>query len=129
MRDYETADPSFMAVERSHAVLAKVSSRGSSCHQLTMMANSVAIVGAGVSGLTTAVVFAEQGWRTAIFAAETGPATNSAAAAAIWYPSRHRRRQRRHLVGTFHLPGTGRTKRAAAYRRFHDRDAQLFAHG
>ena len=51
-----------------------------------MMANSVAIVGAGVSGLTTAVVFAEQGWRTAIFAAETGRATNSAAAAAIWYP-------------------------------------------
>ena len=50
------------------------------------MANNVAIVGAGVSGLTTAVVFAEQGWRTAIFAAETGRATNSAAAAAIWYP-------------------------------------------
>ncbi len=39
-----------------------------------------------MSGLTTAVVFAEQGWRTAIFAAETGPATNSGAAAAIWYP-------------------------------------------
>ena len=50
------------------------------------MANNVAIVGAGVSGLTTALVFAQQGWRTAIFAAETGPATNSAAAAAIWYP-------------------------------------------
>ena len=50
------------------------------------MANNVAIVGAGVSGLTTAVVFAERGWHTAIFAAETGRATNSAAAAAIWYP-------------------------------------------
>jgi D-amino-acid oxidase len=50
------------------------------------MASNVAIIGAGVSGLTTAVVFAEQGWRTAIFAAETGRATNSAAAAAIWYP-------------------------------------------
>lgn len=49
------------------------------------MAN-VAIIGAGVSGLTTAVVFTEQGWRTAIFAAETGQATNSAAAAAIWFP-------------------------------------------
>jgi D-amino-acid oxidase len=48
--------------------------------------NNVAIIGAGVSGLTTAVVFAEQGWRTAIFAAETGQATNSAAAGAIWYP-------------------------------------------
>jgi D-amino-acid oxidase len=51
-----------------------------------MMANNVAIIGAGVSGLTTAVVFAEQGWRAAIFAAEIGRATNSAAAAAIWYP-------------------------------------------
>jgi len=50
------------------------------------MAKSVAIIGAGVSGLTTAVVFAERGWRTAIFAAETGAATNSAAAGAIWYP-------------------------------------------
>ena len=50
------------------------------------MEKSVAIIGAGVSGLTTAVVFAEQGWRTAIFAGETGAATNSAAAGAIWYP-------------------------------------------
>ncbi len=50
------------------------------------MARNVAIIGAGVSGLTTAVVFAEHRWRTAIFAAETGQATNSAAAAAIWYP-------------------------------------------
>jgi D-amino-acid oxidase len=50
------------------------------------MANNVAIIGAGVSGLSTAVVFAEQGWRAAIFAAEIGRATNSAAAAAIWYP-------------------------------------------
>ena len=50
------------------------------------MAKSVAIIGAGVSGLTTAIVFAERGWRTAIFAAETGAATNSAAAGAIWYP-------------------------------------------
>lgn len=50
------------------------------------MEKSVAIIGAGVSGLTTAAVFAEQGWRTAIFAGETGAATNSAAAGAIWYP-------------------------------------------
>jgi D-amino-acid oxidase len=46
----------------------------------------VAIVGAGVSGLTCAVVFAEHGHRTTIFAEETGTRTTSAAAGAIWYP-------------------------------------------
>ena len=50
------------------------------------MPTSVAIVGAGVSGLTCAVVLAERGYRTAIFAAEIGAGTTSAAAAAIWYP-------------------------------------------
>ncbi len=50
------------------------------------MVKSVAIVGAGISGLTCAVIFAECGYRTAIFAAETGQRTTSAAAAAIWYP-------------------------------------------
>ena len=46
----------------------------------------VSIVGAGVSGLTCAVVFAERGYRTAIFAEESGQQTTSAVAAAIWYP-------------------------------------------
>src|SRR5437667_4557365 len=50
------------------------------------MVKSVAIVGAGVSGLTCAVVFAERGHRIVIFAEETGERTTSAAAAAIWYP-------------------------------------------
>jgi D-amino-acid oxidase len=50
------------------------------------MVKSVAIVGAGVSGLTCAIVFAERGYRAAIFAEETGQCTTSAAAAAIWYP-------------------------------------------
>src|SRR6266550_420647 len=50
------------------------------------MQNSVAIVGAGVSGLTCAVVLAERGCDTAIFAEETGQHTTSAAAGAIWYP-------------------------------------------
>jgi D-amino-acid oxidase len=50
------------------------------------MAQTVAIVGAGVSGLTCAVVLAERGYRTAIFAEQIGPGTTSAAAAAIWYP-------------------------------------------
>src|SRR2546423_7360243 len=50
------------------------------------MKHRVAVVGAGISGLTCAVVFAESGFETAIFADEIGDETNSAAAAAIWYP-------------------------------------------
>jgi D-amino-acid oxidase len=46
----------------------------------------VAIVGAGVSGLTCAVLFAENGFETSILADQIGDETNSAAAAAIWYP-------------------------------------------
>jgi D-amino-acid oxidase len=50
------------------------------------MAQTVAIVGAGVSGLTCAVVLAERGYRAAIFAEHIGPGTTSAAAPAVWYP-------------------------------------------
>ena len=50
------------------------------------MNRSVAIVGAGVSGLTCGVVFAERGYHTAIFAKETGQQTTSAVAAAVWFP-------------------------------------------
>jgi len=46
----------------------------------------IAIIGAGISGLTSAVLFAETGYETAIFAEEIGDETNSAAAAAMWYP-------------------------------------------
>jgi D-amino-acid oxidase len=46
----------------------------------------VAIVGAGVSGLTCGVVFAERGHRTAIFAKEIGQQTTSGAAGALWFP-------------------------------------------
>ncbi|HSH38293.1 MAG TPA: FAD-dependent oxidoreductase [Chthoniobacterales bacterium] len=46
----------------------------------------VAIVGAGVSGLTCAVLFAEHGHPTTIIARESGQRTTSAAAAAIWFP-------------------------------------------
>ena len=44
----------------------------------------VAVIGAGVSGLTCAVVCADHGWRTEIFAEQIG--TTSLAAAAMWYP-------------------------------------------
>jgi D-amino-acid oxidase len=50
------------------------------------MKDRVAVVGAGVSGLTCATLFAEGGYHTAIFAEETGDRTTSAVAAAIWYP-------------------------------------------
>jgi D-amino-acid oxidase len=50
------------------------------------MDRNVTIVGAGVSGLTCGVVFAERGYHTAIFAKETGQKTTSGAAAAIWFP-------------------------------------------
>jgi D-amino-acid oxidase len=50
------------------------------------MGRTVAIVGAGISGLTCAVLFAERGYRTAILAEEIGTNTTSAAAAAMWYP-------------------------------------------
>jgi D-amino-acid oxidase len=50
------------------------------------MKTSVAIIGAGVSGLTSAVVFVERGYDLSIFAEEIGQRTTSAAAAAIWFP-------------------------------------------
>ena len=51
-----------------------------------MPKNRVAIVGAGVSGLTCGVLFAERGFRTAIFAKEIGQQTTSGAAGAVWFP-------------------------------------------
>jgi D-amino-acid oxidase len=46
----------------------------------------VAVIGAGVSGLTSGVLLAEHGFPTSIFARHTGRETTSAAAAAIWFP-------------------------------------------
>jgi D-amino-acid oxidase len=50
------------------------------------MAEHIAIVGAGVSGLTCGVVFAEHGCRTAIFAKDIDQQTTSSVAAAVWFP-------------------------------------------
>jgi D-amino-acid oxidase len=50
------------------------------------MAKSAAIIGAGVSGLTCGVLFAEREFRTAIFAEQIGQQTTSGAAGALWFP-------------------------------------------
>jgi D-amino-acid oxidase len=50
------------------------------------MKHRVAIVGAGVSGLTCGLVFAEGGYQTVISAKEIGQQTTSGAAAAVWFP-------------------------------------------
>src|SRR2546428_4991028 len=50
------------------------------------MKERVAIIGAGVSGLTSALLFAQRGYRVSIFAEEVGQSTTSGAAAAIWFP-------------------------------------------
>jgi len=50
------------------------------------MKQRVAIIGAGVSGLTCGVFLAERGYSVSIFAEEIGRNTTSAAAAAVWFP-------------------------------------------
>ncbi|MGE5214507.1 MAG: FAD-dependent oxidoreductase [Nitrospirota bacterium] len=50
------------------------------------MTERIAIIGAGVSGLTCGVVLAEHGYRTAIFAKAIGQHTTSSVAAAVWFP-------------------------------------------
>jgi D-amino-acid oxidase len=47
---------------------------------------SLAIIGAGVSGLTCGVLLAERGFHTAILAEQIGQQTTSGAAAALWFP-------------------------------------------
>lgn len=50
------------------------------------MKHRVAVIGVGVSGLTSAVAFAERGYDVSVFAEEIGQHTTSAVAAAIWFP-------------------------------------------
>jgi len=50
------------------------------------MQAKVAVVGAGVSGLTCGVILAEAGYEVEILAEGTGPRITSGAAAAVWFP-------------------------------------------
>src|SRR5437868_1410271 len=50
------------------------------------MSKRVAVIGAGVSGLTCGIVLAEAGHAVTILPAATGPKTTSSVAAAIWFP-------------------------------------------
>src|SRR4051794_27649304 len=50
------------------------------------MDHRIAVIGAGVSGLTCGVVLAQQGYETHLFAAEPPEQTTSAVAAAMWFP-------------------------------------------
>ena len=50
------------------------------------MRNRAAVIGAGVSGLTCGVLFAERGWDATILANQRGEQTTSGAAAAVWFP-------------------------------------------
>jgi D-amino-acid oxidase len=50
------------------------------------MPKSVAIVGAGVSGLTCGALFAERGFPVKIFAEQIAEQTTSGAAGALWFP-------------------------------------------
>ncbi|WP_107483287.1 FAD-dependent oxidoreductase [Streptomyces humi] len=52
------------------------------------LSDEVIVVGAGVAGLTTAVVLAESGRRVRVWARETGGRTTSAVAGALWWPYR-----------------------------------------
>lgn len=52
------------------------------------MSRSAVVVGAGVTGLTTAVCLVERGWAVRLWAAEVGAETTSGVAAAVWDPYR-----------------------------------------
>lgn len=50
------------------------------------MKQRIAVIGAGVSGLTCGLILAEHGHRVSVLADEAGQRTTSAVAAAIWFP-------------------------------------------
>ncbi|WP_142279365.1 FAD-dependent oxidoreductase [Mycobacterium arosiense] len=63
------------------------------------------VVGAGVSGLTSAICLAEAGWPVRILAATTRKQTTSAVAGAVWLPPRPADRAAETLAWTEHSLG------------------------
>lgn len=62
----------------------------------------IVVVGAGVSGLTSAICLAEAGWPVRVWAAATGKQTTSAVAGAVWLPPRPADRAAETLEWTEH---------------------------
>ncbi len=62
----------------------------------------IVVVGAGVSGLTSAVCLAEAGWPVRVWAAATPQQTTSAVAGAVWAPPRPAERAAKTLDWTKH---------------------------
>ncbi|MBK7407264.1 MAG: FAD-binding oxidoreductase [Saprospirales bacterium] len=58
------------------------------------MNRAVTIIGCGVSGLTTALVLQQEGWKVTIFTDQLSENTTSAIAAAIWFPTKFGPRKR-----------------------------------
>ena len=92
------------------------------------MEERVGIIGAGVSGLTCAVLFAERGYHTHILAEETGSAHYFRGRRRDLVPIRRRtvRCGDRLVVGNFRGPA-GFESHARA-RSFHDRASPVYAH-
>lgn len=62
----------------------------------------IVVVGAGVSGLTSAICLAEAGWPVRVWAAATRKQTTSAVAGAVWLPPRPAARAAETLAWTEH---------------------------
>jgi D-amino-acid oxidase len=65
-------------------------------------AREAIVVGAGVSGLTSALCLAEAGWSVRVWAAAPPPRTTSAVAGAVWAPPRPAERAAQTLDWTAH---------------------------
>lgn len=65
-------------------------------------AQQIVVVGAGVSGLTSAVCLAEAGWPVRVWAAEMPHLTTSVVAGAVWTPPRPAERATETLAWTEH---------------------------
>lgn len=68
-------------------------------------AQGIVVVGAGVSGLTSAICLAEAGWPVRVWAATTLKQTTSAVAGAVWAPPRPAERAAETLGWTEHSLG------------------------